>query len=151
MIMVLLEPTLQGQQENHRLFMTPLKDFYSKLGQVWDTLPSFPTPSTSWERKILTLHSDGQGTGCDNYTILKNRSYYRQLFRQLLKPHLIFRSHYYFQPLLASFSFFLNFIDVQVIYNVVVISAIQGDLVIHIYIDIYTFSYSFPLWFITGY
>ena len=151
MIMVLLEPTLQGQQENHRLFMTPLEDFYSKLGQVWDTLTSFPTPSTSWEKQILTLHSDGQGTGCDNYTILKNRSYYRQLFRQPLKPHLIWGSHYYFQPLLVSFSFFFNFIDVQLIYNVVVISAIQRDSVIHIYIDIYTFSYSFPLWFITGY
>lgn len=46
--------------------MTPLKDFYSKLAKVWDTLPSFSTPSTSLEKEILTLHSDGQGTGCDN-------------------------------------------------------------------------------------
>ena len=39
----------------------------------------------------------------------------------------------------------------ELIYNVVLISAVQqSDSVIHIYIYI-IFSYSFPLWFITGY
>ena len=46
---------------------------------------------------------------------------------------------------------FLNFLGVQLIYNVVLISAIQqSDSVIHIYI-FYFYKYSFPLWFITGY
>ena len=47
--------------------------------------------------------------------------------------------------------YFLNliyFIEVELIYNVVLISAVQqSDSVIHIY----SLSDSFPLWFITGY
>ena len=50
------------------------------------------------------------------------------------------------------FSFYFNLIEVQLIYNVVLISAVQQcDSVIHIYIYIYSFLYSFPLWFIPGY
>ena len=42
----------------------------------------------------------------------------------------------------------LFFIEVYLIYSVVLSSAVQqSDSVIHIY----PFSYSFPLWFITGY
>ena len=48
------------------------------------------------------------------------------------------------------FSLFSFFIEVWLIYNVVLISAVQqSDSVIHIYI--HSFLYSFPLWFITGY
>ena len=48
------------------------------------------------------------------------------------------------------FFFFFNFIEVWLIYKVVVISAVQqSDSVIHTYI--YSLAYSFPLWFITGY
>ena len=49
---------------------------------------------------------------------------------------------------------FFNLIEVQLIYNVMLISSVeQSDSVIHIYyiiIYIFFFSYSFPLWFITG-
>ena len=41
----------------------------------------------------------------------------------------------------------IYFIEVQLIYNIVLISAVQKML----YIYIRCFSYSFPLWFITGY
>ena len=52
-----------------------------------------------------------------------------------------------------------KFIDVQMIYNVLISAVQQTDSVIYIYIYIYiyihththSFSYSFPLWFITGY
>ena len=51
----------------------------------------------------------------------------------------------------AYFLFLIYFIEVYLIYNVVLISTIQqSDSVIHIYIYTYPFSYSFPLWFITG-
>ena len=44
--------------------------------------------------------------------------------------------------------FIFNFIEVWLIYYVVLTSAVQqSDSAIHIY----SFSYSFPLWFITGY
>ena len=44
--------------------------------------------------------------------------------------------------------FFFNFIEVELIYNAVLISAVQqSNSVIHIH----SFSYSSPLWFITGY
>ena len=47
-----------------------------------------------------------------------------------------------------AFSFFL--IEVQLIYSVVLISAVQqSDSVIYTYI--HSFLYSFPLWFISGY
>ena len=43
---------------------------------------------------------------------------------------------------------FLKFIEAELIYNIVLISAVQqSDSVTHIY----SFLYSFPLWFITGY
>lgn len=46
------------------------------------------------------------------------------------------------------FFFFFSFIEVYLIYNILLISAIeQSDSVIRTY----SFSYSFPLWFITGY
>ena len=49
---------------------------------------------------------------------------------------------------------FFNLIEVQLIYNVMLISSVeQSDSVIHIYyiiIYFFFFSYSFPLWFITG-
>ena len=45
---------------------------------------------------------------------------------------------------------FFFLIEVQLIYSVVLVAAVQqNDSVIHTYI--YPFSYSFPLWFITGY
>ena len=45
------------------------------------------------------------------------------------------------------------FIEVQLIYNVLLIFAIQqSDSVIRMYVYIYKFfKYFFPLWFITGY
>ena len=58
-----------------------------------------------------------------------------------LLPHPIFLSIH-----LANQHFF---IEVQLIYNVLVPGVQQSDSVIHIYT--YSFSYSFPLWFITGY
>ena len=49
-------------------------------------------------------------------------------------------------PFKFSFIFF-NVIEVELVYNVVLISAVQqNESVIHMYV-----SYSFPLWFITGY
>ena len=44
--------------------------------------------------------------------------------------------------------FFFNFTEVQLIYNIVLISTVQQ---IDSAIQIYTFPYSFPLWFIPGY
>ena len=53
--------------------------------------------------------------------------------------------------LFLFFFFDLFFVEVYLIYGVVLISAVrQSDSVIHIYI-IYSFLYSFPLWFIIGY
>ena len=56
-----------------------------------------------------------------------------------------FHIHWEFIPIL----FFSN--DAWLIYNVVLISAVQqGDSVIHVYIH-FLKKYSFPLWFIIGY
>ena len=44
-------------------------------------------------------------------------------------------------------TFLKNFIEVYLIYNVLISAIQQSDSVVHIY----SFSYSFPLWFITGY
>ena len=52
-------------------------------------------------------------------------------------------SHYF-----IFLNYFLHFIEVQLIYNVLISAVQQSDSVIHMYIF---FSYSFPLWFITGY
>ena len=47
-------------------------------------------------------------------------------------------------------SLLLFFIEVELIYNVVPVSAVQeSDSVVHTHIYIYL--HSFPLWFITGY
>ena len=47
------------------------------------------------------------------------------------------------------FIFFKKFVEMQLVYNVVLISAAQqSNADIHIYT--HYFSYSFPLWFITG-
>ena len=43
---------------------------------------------------------------------------------------------------------YLFFIDIQLIYNVVLISVIHTYTYIHTYIHIHSFSYSFPLWLI---
>ena len=59
-----------------------------------------------------------------------------------------------------SYFFKIYFTDIQLIYNVMLVSAVQqSDSVIHlhtcvyiyIYIYTHTFSYSFPLWFIIQY
>ena len=53
-----------------------------------------------------------------------------------------------------TFFFLMHFVELQLIYNVVLVSDIQqNDSVIYIYVYtyIYPFSYSFPLWFITRY
>ena len=49
----------------------------------------------------------------------------------------------------CTLSFLKNVLEIYLIYNIVLISAVQQtDHVIHTYI--YSLSYSFPLWFITG-
>ena len=51
-----------------------------------------------------------------------------------------------------DFLFACFFIEVQLIYNIMLVSGLQhSDSVIHIYIYIYSFSDSFPLYVITRY
>ena len=68
------------------------------------------------------------------------------MFFQIARGHLICS--------LFLIVFCLNSILLSVVdlYNVLLISAVQqSDSVIHTYIHIHSFSYSCPLWFITGY
>lgn len=50
----------------------------------------------------------------------------------------------------SAWAYLFIYFKLELIYNVVLISAAQNDLVIHIYTYIYNFMYYFPLRFITG-
>lgn len=101
MIMVLSEPSLRVSKKTTASIMAPLKDFYSKLAQVNQPYLHPKLSLSLWKKQILIVHSDWKGNGCDKCKILRNRSHYIQIWRHALKPHPIFRSHFF--PVLPPF------------------------------------------------